>query len=290
MNNPTKYMTNEVMSKIFAFPDTSIKEEKSVNNVDINYQIIQDINQTNHSKESEKFDDKKQQEDEEQKIEDRKTAEKKEVEENVQKDEKMKKKIGRIPKNVKSIISQNKGEYHDKYKTDNIMKKIKVHCFKYVVINANLIIKNNKLPKKKYNLKKLSYSHINVTNREKNLELFNMKLQDLLSLDISAKYKCKSDKNKDIIKKLLKNENNKAINYFLNLSFKEWIYYFRKNMELNIEGIIIKFEGYNELIEKIKKDNQEENYIKVFEECFSNIVDWYTEKTPRKAKKRNTSG
>ena len=73
---------------------------------------------------------------------------------------------------------------HDKMSADNIIKKIKDLFFKSAINFINLSLDTEE------KLLKLDYKkYINQINKEKDLMYLNMQLKDLLSLDISYKYK-----------------------------------------------------------------------------------------------------
>jgi hypothetical protein len=78
----------------------------------------------------------------------------------------------------------NEKERHDKYKADNIIKKLKSKFFKYGIKFLNKIIGLNKDD----GLVNLNYEkYINNLKRDVNLKYLNMKLFELYSQDISPK-------------------------------------------------------------------------------------------------------
>ena len=123
----------------------------------------------------------------------------------------------------------NKNYIHDKYKSDNIIKKIKDKLFKSV-----LKFVNTKLDLKEENeLLKLDYDeYINKLKRKRDLDLLKMPLKDFLALKISKKYNKDPYYNKKIIDKILNNiENinvydnkiNKTVNFVFDITFEDYI-------------------------------------------------------------------
>ena len=188
----------------------------------------------------------------------------------------------------------NKQTKHNKYSPDNIIKKIKVYLFHYLIIfvNVELICKNKY---KNLKLKKLNYKYIFNTNKEDNINYLNMHLKELLSLDITTKYITKNkNTNEKIIQKMLK-QNDEKIQYVFNLQFKEWIDIFTmkkegnnivtiKGLHLLLDEILeknkIKKENYEEknLVEKQienKKENYDEKYFVYFVYLLYNFENWF---------------
>jgi len=113
------------------------------------------------------------------------------------------KKRGRKSKKIKGY------KVHDKVTSEKIINKIKTEFFKYMILFINKIIGTINLI---YNNKiyKIDYELINRLNREIDLKYLNMTIKDLLSLNVSPKFK-KIDKesNKNYIEKIL---NEKSLN------------------------------------------------------------------------------
>ena len=84
-------------------------------------------------------------------------------------------------------------------------------------------------------IKKLNYEYyIQDLKKEKNLEILDMTIGDLLSLEISPKF-CNfpSDSNKKIIEAIKEGEkDNKIIMFILNLKFRDFLDVFTKKKEL----------------------------------------------------------
>lgn len=211
--------------------------------------------------------------------------------------EKKKKKRGRmslkekkINDDIQDIQGKNNCTHHDKYKTDNIMKKDLIMLLNNLIINCNKILEKYKSKENKnrhFNLLKLDSSYANI-NRERVLKLLEMKLKDILSLKISSKYNRTEDTNKNTIKRILKEENNnKVIDFIFNyMTFEDFINYFTKKETIEIDGNKIQFEGMVQIMKKINnKYKDEEEYVTKIVDIFNNFKERVEEKRIRKDKK-----
>ena len=209
------------------------------------------------------------------------------------KNEKNKKKRGR-----KSIIKSL--NVHNRMTPDNIIKKIKSILFKYIIEFLNKLLKK---VSKKIKLAKLDYKYINKLKRKDDLLLLKIKSKELLSLNISPKYRSlKKDYNKKIIEQI-ENKNEFIINednnhfydtliFVLNLSFGDWLDLFtrKKNCEdlfnyygidkNNINNKIIEesFLGINEVLNQFEEN---EKYFSRFVFYLYNYERWFFIKKPR---------
>lgn len=198
--------------------------------------------------------------------------EKERIEMKKNKETKKKKKKGRLKNN------KNDGSIgaHNKFSSDNIIKKIKTNLFNYLIIFINSI-----LPKEcqKYSLKKLKYDYTNQLKKDNEINYLNMALKVLLSLDISPKYTMSDVKiNKINIEKILdiKKNNEYIINIF-NMTFREWIDIFLLKKESNI---IIN--GLEDLLTDIYEKNDNDNhYFSCFVYYMYNYEKWFIIKKGR---------
>ena len=200
----------------------------------------------------------------------------------------------------------NEKERHDKYKADNIIKKLKSKFFKYGIKFLNKIIGLNKDD----GLVNLNYEkYINNLKRDVNLKYLNMKLFELYSQDISLKKKKKNTnniiinndniKNKDYNKQILEKQINKdaTLDFVLNMTFRNFIDLFtgKKKVEdlvIDDEGIdcskIQRFiEGKEEMLMEIKIDINnilDKIYFQKYIFYMYNYERWFYIKHPRKTK------
>ena len=131
----------------------------------------------------------------------------------------------------------------------------------------NIMIKN----KKGNSLYKLNYQkYINNIVKEKDLNYLNMKLKDLLSLDISPKLKyLDNDYNKKLIdqiinKKILVQDYNTTI-FALNMKLKDWL-----------ELFLMK-QNKNDLMNKYRLEETYGVNFDTIEQCKGNVNDLYKE-------------
>jgi hypothetical protein len=188
---------------------------------------------------------------------------------------------------------------------DNIIKKIKAEFFKYMILFINNIIGTLNLI---YNNKiyKIDYDLINRLNREIDLKYLNMTIKDLLSLDVSPKYKkVEAESNKNYIEKILNEKSlNETIKFVLNMTFRDFIDIFsykKKVKELlneykvndyNIEDMYNKIEknlvGVEDLFNKLaKSDKTDKYYFSNFVFYLYNYEKWFFMKRGRKKKNIN---
>lgn len=183
-------------------------------------------------------------------------------------------KRGRKPNN------DNSERIHTKYKSDNIMKKIKGIFFKYLVyfINNILYKYNIERDEKDKIIKELDYDkYINHLRKIENVTYLYQSIQKLLSNDISPKYKAKKgfdiNSNRNNIKMILeKEQENEVINYVFNIKFGEWIDLLIMEKDIKEIGKISDI-GYteikknlptiNDLIKDVKQNN-DKTYLSLF--------------------------
>lgn len=146
----------------------------------------------------------------------------------------------------------NNDRHHNKFSTDNIIKKIKQKLLKYLVLSCKPYIGNK--------LNSLNYKIVNESGKKFNLKLLDMHLKDLLSQEISGKCTTKSvDMNKKYIKQIIERNNDETINYILNITFRDWIDIFTLKRKSTFNNV--KFEGIDLLLKKTleDKDNKDKN-------------------------------
>ena len=201
------------------------------------------------------------------------------------KDKKLKKEglkhFGRKKKN-----SNEKG-IHDKYSSDNIIRKCKAILLQILTKLINDKIKEIYGKEKNYNikrnrLKKMNQFQVVNSNVKYNQQFLNRKLKDIFSEKISSRCTTYSeDHNKQLINSLLNDEDKrkrKIFNDIFNLSFLECLKHFRGSI---IIPCLYDLKKYNEIVDEIKDEDYKESfkcYIENFEEIIKN-------KKPRRNKK-----
>ena len=188
-------------------------------------------------------------------------------------------------KKYNELKKNNQLNKHNKHPPDNIIKKIKVHLIRYLIIFINSILTGfNKC--KKYKIKKLDYEIVSNIKKVDNIKYLNITIKELLSLEISTKYTSKDNNaNEIIIKKILeKGKEDEKIQYVFNLKFKEWIDIFI----MKKESEIVKIDGLDlflkEILEKNQKekDKNDEKYFVKFVYYLYNFERWFLNKKNRK--------
>ena len=144
---------------------------------------------------------------------------------------------------------------HSKFCLDNIRKKIITHFLKFLISLLNIILKKNNYEKKFFNLHKEKKSET-----KKNINILkNQTIKDILSFEISSKYKCYKDDekaNEKIYKEVL--EKFPLMESFFQKTFIDIFneIYCNKGKKLN-KGII-DLNNYNiNLIIDLNKENLE---------------------------------
>ncbi len=164
------------------------------------------------------------------------------------------KKLGRKRKG-----SNQKGS-HTKNDVDNMIKKIKrVFVDKTPEYVAKVVNSTKSVKKEKYLLGKLSYEYVDNLKKDNELALFQMKLKDFVSLNISSKCSLSKDKefNKKNINRILEEEkDNKVIIDLLNMNFGEWIDVF--TLKTRIENIP-EFDGLEKTLKDISEIKDEDS-------------------------------
>ena len=131
---------------------------------------------------------------------------------------------------------------------------------------------------------KLSYKkYIDKLKKKNELDLFKMKIKNLVSLETSSKYSINKDKdfNKKSINKILEEEkDNKVLINLLNMSFGDWIDIF--TLKDNIENSF-KFNGLEEALKDISDKNEEEYFSRFIFYLF-NYQNYFYNKKGRRPK------
>lgn len=131
--------------------------------------------------------------------------------------------------------SENSGKYHNKYTSDNIVKKIKIHIFEKMLNFLKNILPN----KMKKLIKKPDAKYIERLKKDENLRILDMKLKDFFSsYPISTQYndtkKKKNKNNKKIIEKIyVQSKNNKVIMFAMDITVRKWIDIFTYKIDLS---------------------------------------------------------
>ena len=124
---------------------------------------------------------------------------------------------------------------HNKFSSDNIIKKIKKIFINNLINFVNTNIEKNTHEGKNL-IKKLSYKdYTNILKVDTNREDLQKTVKEILSYNISSKYKNSTqNSNKLIIESILENyKNDNIIQFVFKLTMSDWIDIYRKNKNLN---------------------------------------------------------
>ena len=195
---------------------------------------------------------------------------------------------------------------HDKFKGDNIIRKIKVHIIQEKIISIiNTSLKSKKKGKKK--LLKLFQKDLTSLKKDKNLDLMNTTLKDIYTKNkIGEKYLDNKGKyNEKLINEIYSNDEYIELQKLLNLTFIEFynIYTHKLTKKDLDENLLEKmknisffnsnnFQGIevyiNNLKEKNKKkgmsDDENDVYINTFKQYCRTYKEWFENKVGRNEK------
>ena len=111
---------------------------------------------------------------------------------------------------------------HDKFSSDNILKKIKAILFKSLIIFSNNVLKSANINIK---LKNIDYKNINKLGKKNELDQFDMTIEQLISKEISPKYtNFNSHYNKEKITQILEErKDNEALKSIFYMTYRQWL-------------------------------------------------------------------
>jgi len=217
--------------------------------------------------------------------------------------ERLKEKDNHLKKKRGRKTNKNCGKEHNRYDADNIIKKIKAKIFDYCLNFINKMIYKNDNDQESIKLLKIDYKiYIDQLDRKKNLDLFDMALKDLFSLDVSRKYSSKNkDFNKllisDILEKKIEFKDFDTIMFLFNITLNDWIELFtykkdiltlineHNTLNINYNKIQENFIGVNHLLNKISEKN-DCKYYTLFLLYIFNFQRWFYIKRGRIHKKK----
>jgi hypothetical protein len=168
---------------------------------------------------------------------------------------------------------------HDKYSKDNLIKKIKTTLLTYLIDFINLLIfniYNGDIGHDIFEMKILNIDNEEIRSSEFNQRLLEITLKEILYGTLSERYKnYKPTHNKDLIDKLLKEEDEEKrvfFNRLFNLKFIDCLKQLRgENIEqlqgfISLDKILEKYEDYKD--SQLYNENIE-YYIFNFEEIMT---------------------
>ena len=166
---------------------------------------------------------------------------------------------------------------HNKFKDDNIIRKIKTHMFKYI-----FELLNNSLGNTRYRFYPLDKDLNENIKRDFNMELLNRTIQDIYdNSEINKRFKHPEYSNKFLIKKILEEKTEKRAINILNMKYIDILNYVReKDLDYFLETIKGK--------EKKKKEKNIDLYMEELKIMLMEYEKWFEVKSGRnKTKKIN---
>ena len=201
------------------------------------------------------------------------------------------KKCGRKRKN------ENNTTEHNKFSDDNVRRRVKHLCFKYLLLFINIQIKkkyNNKIGQGIFQkqLQTLNQSQISNAKITFNQELLEKTLSVIFSDKVTGKLtNIPRDHNRDLIQRLINEEDIEKRNYFqdlFNLKFKDCLEHFSGNKVVEeLEGM----ELFNEISEikseYLEKYEDGKEYIQQLEYYLKNFETIIKNKRARRERSKN---
>jgi hypothetical protein len=185
------------------------------------------------------------------------------------------------------------GGKHNKFSSDNMVRKIKVYLFCVLLRFINASIKQESRneeqnpEEKNYSkefLVKVNQELIINIKVDYNLKLLDSKLQNIFSNDISQKVKAFDlDKNKKLIKEIfVQNKLVKTIQ-ILNMTLYQCLEHLRGTKYYKeLAGLE---EEFDFVINDLKNKGENEKYISQFIQLINTFKEFYNQKTPRKPRR-----
>ena len=189
----------------------------------------------------------------------------------------------------KTVENTKTDNIHDKFKGDNIIRKIKVHIIQEKIISIiNNALKSKKTGKKK--LLKLSQKDLTSLKKDKNLELMNTTLKDIYTKNkIGEKYLDNKGKyNEKLINEIYSNDEYIELQKLLNLTFIEFydIYTHKVTQKDLNENLLQKmnnisffnsnnFQGIEVYIDKLAEKNKKKGMSDDENDVYINTFKYY---------------
>lgn len=210
------------------------------------------------------------------------TEELKKTQPKIEKNEKKNKKEKRNSKEKKQgrrrkdEINIEEEPRHDKFKEDNIMRKIKTFIFKYI---HNIL--NDSLKYENYRFHPLNTNMNENLKKDFNEELLEKTIYEIyMTSSLNKRYENKNEEKNEFIEKIIRENEEKETISILNMKYKDILYQIRgKNLANFLENIKAK-----------EKKNNEEFIISYMENVKTLLMDyemWFKKKLGRNTSKNN---
>ena len=189
-------------------------------------------------------------------------------------------------KTKENTTSNNLGKKrpHDKFSSDNLIRKLKTKLFESIRKYINNILsstpKNDQKSEHNLILLKINQETIYNATIVNNVNLLNLKLKDIFSTDISKKVESHGlDYNRKVIEKIYEEKNNTRAIEVLERTFFECLEQFRGSKNY------VELAGLEKNLEDFKKKNfEDKDYIETFD-YFLNTFENYLSRSMKKNSK-----
>ena len=182
--------------------------------------------------------------------------------------------IRKIGRRLKDEAYSTEAKY-DKFKDDNIIRKIKTLMFKYILIKLNESLKFTK-----YKFYPLNTALNKNIKKDFNLKLLDRTIFDLYNTeDLNKTYRNGNDSNKILIKKILDENKEKKTIDILNMKFRDVLNHIR---EKDLENFLGKIKEK----EKKSKAKQIDLYMEYVAHLLKDFESWFKRKNGRELGKK----
>ena len=192
----------------------------------------------------------------------------------------------------KNTIKKHYYRYHDKFKEDNIIKKIKTSFIKktmnYINKEYGIYLNKHKIRKIEKLIRRITPANSVRIKKENNLKWFDSKLKDIFSQKISSKYsKYNGDYNKKQIDKIYKEDDAKNVIGILDKKVRDMYNIYSKNIKL--DGFETLEDDLKNQRELMKGNNEEEieKYLEIFQNTAQNLEGIFLGKKSRNFIRKN---
>ena len=182
-----------------------------------------------------------------------------------------KKKRGR--KITNNNDNKRKRDPHDKFVNDNVIKKIQIHYMNFIINFINDCISYKE---KSYQFKYFIHKVKSDSSKKHIKELENSSINYLLkNIPISSKFKCSENRNKNLVDKLLKNEEDNFFKEIFGMKYLELFDYYFNNNEPSEEIIInnnkIKLSSDTNIFYELIQNNKDmkERILQIVEKIYN---------------------
>ena len=181
--------------------------------------------------------------------------------------------LSKSKKRGRQANSNEEKKIHDKFSSDNILRKIQVKYITFIILFLNDILRSFRIKAK---FLKLDYEFKKDVNKQNFAELKRKNIGEIVSNKISTKYKIDKNENSNLYKSLKTNEVFEKIFDMNYMTFFK-MYYMKNSKTADLRIFVIEkeislskeTETFHEFLEKVKSKEKDEIYIKQIFKCLN---------------------